>query len=495
MRRTLFASAAALLAFGLPFLGGVVAWPEIVVPAYQTLRGSLLYAEIFFPHTPLLILLTAAAARLFGFGPHLFAGLVGLSLSATAALCVLGSGRGTRRGSPAFAAIAGVVLLALWVVYFDGPALWPDPFLAPFVLAAALLLERFERAGRAPDLAAAGLVLGLAILVKQTSAWVSLAALAWLIVRSRRRSLRTAFLLAAAVCVPYALFAVSWGAFFGTVTHVRWTLLVPLEMGAAKDNLSPLDLEDLHEVVAPLLGIPALLLARLSLSGRGRLRSALPWLALGCFGMAYPRADLLHLSSTVGLGIVTVLRTVRVLRILTVRRAGRWLPPPRLVAVSASAALVLSSVAVAVLGAGPLALDKVGAPTRFWDDETGRLWDAILARRVSPGDPLVLFNVPYDTLYVRSRTALPGGLYVNTALWDCVNKEGADGRIVAALESAPGTLVLFRETEDPSVRATAIHGFLSTRTELVERVDERTTWRRVAAPPGTGRADPPAARR
>ncbi|MBK9375453.1 MAG: hypothetical protein IPN03_17470 [Holophagales bacterium] len=69
---------------------------------------------------------------------------------------------------------------------------------------------------------------------------------------------------------------------------------------------------------------------------------------------------------------------------------------------------------------------------------------------------------------------------MNTYLWDCVNKEGADGRVVEAIASAPGTMILFRDTEDPSIRGTAIYQFLQTHTEIVEILDDRTSWRRVA---------------
>lgn len=480
VRPRVIASAAALLAFGLPFLGGVVAWPEIVVPAYYTVQGSLLYDQIFFPHTPLLILATAAGGALLGFGPFLFSSLVGMSLAASAALVVLGNKPGPKARESVFAAVAAVPLLALGVVYFDGPALWPDPFMAPILLGAGLLLERFERRGRRRDLVAGGLLLGLAVLVKQTSAWVSLAALVWILLRSRRRSPGSAALLALAICAPYGVFAAGWAAAFGTVEHVRWTLLVPIQMGRAKDNLNPISPELLHEAIAPLLGVPALLLARAALPRRGRLRSALPWLVVGCFGMSYPRADLLHLSSTLGLATLASVRAFHVLRVTVTRRRARPGPLRTLATTSVAAALVVVFAGVTIFGAGPLALSQVGAPTRFWDDETGREFDAIVTRRVSPGDSLVLFNIPYDTLYVRSRTTMPGGVYVNTYLWDCVNKEGADGRVVEAIAGAPGTMVLFRDIEDPSIRGTAIYQFLQTRTEVVESLDDRTSWRRVA---------------
>src|SRR5207244_3982425 len=86
----------------------------------------------------------------------------------------------------------GVPAVLLWTVYVQGPALWPDSWMSPFVLGGALALERFERTGRVRPLTLGGLLLGLAVIVKQTSAWVSLAALVWLGLGSRRRSPRHA---------------------------------------------------------------------------------------------------------------------------------------------------------------------------------------------------------------------------------------------------------------------------------------------------------------
>src|SRR5207244_11447468 len=91
------------------------------------------------------------------------------------------------------------------------------------LLGAALLLERFETTGRRPTLIVAGLLLGAAVLVKQTSAWAPAAALVWLLARSRRRSARAASVLVLSFAAPYGLFALSWPLLFRTKAHIFWS--------------------------------------------------------------------------------------------------------------------------------------------------------------------------------------------------------------------------------------------------------------------------------
>src|SRR6202008_2071062 len=146
----------------------------------------------------------------------------------------------------------------LWQCYMDGLAVFPDPLLPPVLLAAALLLERFDATGSRARLREGGLLLGLAIMVKQTSAWVALAALAWALLR--RKGGRTVLELAAAIAAPYALFVVLWGAAFRTTAHVYWTLYVPVFSRFAGEIGDRAGLADFHEVLAPFLVIPAVML-------------------------------------------------------------------------------------------------------------------------------------------------------------------------------------------------------------------------------------------
>lgn len=474
----LCAAAGALAAGSAPFLAGVTAWPEIVTPAYFVSRGLLLYREIFFPHTPLLIGATALAGKLLGFSAPVLRLLVALPLAVAAALVVLGA-RPRRSGAAIAALLAGVPLLLLLVVYAEGLALWPEPALAPLFLAAALCLERFERAGSRRTLAAGALLLGLAVLVKQTSAWAGLAAVAWVALASRRRSPGAVVLTAGGLVLPYALFVLAWGAAFRTLSHVRWTLFVPattrhyVEIGVFPGA------SELHEALALFLPLAGFVLLQRSLPSRHRFRSPAVWIALGAAGMAWPRFGLLHLAGTTGIGALLLVRSFLLLRAVLTRARRHRFAPARLVAFAVGSALALSAAGVAILGGGPLL--PWGGRVRYWDDATAEEAAKGVQARVAPGGEVFVFVAPYETLYPRTRTRFPGGLYVNPAFWYYLNKEGLDERLVAILAARPGLPVLYREpdAEEKELRRTALYRFLYERTEVVDRVDARTSWRRV----------------
>jgi len=466
---TPFVLAAAFAGGALPaFLLSLVAWPEIVTPAWFVAQGWRLYDAVFFPHTPLLILGTAAAGELAGFAAGTFRAVAGLSSGLTAALLVASAPTPRTRGA---ALVVGVPLLALQGVYFEGPALWPEPFLAPFPLAALLLLESWERRGRSRDLALGALLLGLGVLVKQTFAWFGLAALLWLVLASRRRR-------------PLRRVRARLG------RRLRDDGARPLDprprrarRPRRRDRGAPgprAHLALANEAVAPFLALPALALLRAALPGR-HLRSPLVPLALAAFGMAWPRWGLLHLAASQGLLVLAALRAARLVPVL-VRRFSRRATRRQELLAACGAGLLLTNLGVAVLGAGPFLLDALGGPTRYWDDETTREWAGRAAAKTRPGGALFVFDAPHETLYPLTGTVTPGGFYVNPGFWYCMNKDGIDERLAASLRAAGDVPILFREPlegrDGDEMRRTATYRFLRDGTEAAERVDSRTSWRR-----------------
>ena len=129
-------------------------------------------------------------------------------------------------------------------------------------------------------------------------------------------------------------------------------------------------------------------------------------------------------------------------------------------------ACALVSGAVAALGGGDLLAGRLGGPTFYWDDAESSRLAAVVAAHVAPGQEVLLYNLSRDTLYARLGLRPPGGIYVNTGFWDCLNKEGSDERLVAALAARPGLRVLHREPDagQHELRATRVYRFLATRT-------------------------------
>lgn len=478
----LLAVPAAVLAAALPFVAQTTAWPEIVTPAWFVTQGVRLYDGILFPHTPLLILLTAAAGTLFGFSAATLRSLPALALAASAVLLVLGARpHGASRRGPIAGFLLGVPLLAFLTVYADGPALWPEPFLAPFLLAGVLLLERAGRTRLARDVAVAGLVFGTALLVKQTSAWAALAALLWLLLCGRRRDARSALLFAGAVALPYAAFLVTWALAFRTLAHARWTLLYPVFSGMSREIALPLAGADVHEALTLFVPFAALALAAAALPDALSRRTPLIAVAIGAVGMAWPRPGLLHLSAVTGLAALAAVRTTLALPAVFWRLRRRAPGFGRLLAPAGSTALLAVALGVAVLGAGPLLFDRLGGPLFYWDDAVTRAQAESVRARVPAGGELLVYG-GRQTLYPITGTRAPGGLYVNPGFWYCLNRDGGDERLVSALRARPGLPVLYRapSSGEGPVRNTRVFAFLETSTVPDGMAPGETSWRRVA---------------
>lgn len=480
-RRAAYAVLAAGVLALLPFCVRVVAWPDMVTPPYFVSRGAALYDEVIIPYTPLLILLVAALGKAFGFSALLFRSVIALSLASTGALVAASVLR--RRGGPGRAALVlliGLPLVAAWTLYFEGPALWPDPFLAPLLLAAALALEKGERSGDVSSLRAGGLLLGLAILVKQTSAWVLVAALVWTGLASRRRSLRNGLRLLAWAAVPYAAFVVLWGLVCRTTAHVYWTLLLPFA-GLAAEVRTPPDAADLKEAVAPFLVLPATLLIAFALHRRAR-ASPLVFLAVGTVGMAWPRWGLLHLAGGTGLLVALALGGIRALGVAA--RRMRTQSPSRLAVASLciGAGMLAVHVAVGCLGAWNLADGGIGGGAFYWDGPEVERAVKLVTNRVGIGGTFLNYSAARETVYVRSGTRPPAGLYINTSYWFFLSKDDLDARLVRALRNEREALVLFSEPtgigRDRTIR-TELYRFLKSQTDEVERLPDGLSWRKV----------------
>ncbi len=455
-------------------------WPEIVVPAYFVSRGGLLYDTIYFPHTPLLILILAAAGKSFGFSSLLFRSVAAVSLAACGALVVHGV-RPSRRGpsGPLAGLLVGVPLLVLWMIYMEGPMIWPEPFMAPLLLGAVLALERFETTGGRRALLVAGLLLGAAILIKQTAAWTILSALLWALFVSRRRSIRRAGSLLAAAAVPYVVFAIGWAIAFRTLSHIRWTLVIPISGGFAGEIATGVRAGELVDSVSIFLVFPAVVLLARALPGSRVLRSPAPWVAIGVFGMAWPRWGLLHLAGAAGIVGLTAARACLV-GVAASRRRRRARARTKPLSFLLGGALLAVHVVVAVVAGGSLAWNQLSGPALWWDDPaTASVAEKVRAR--VNGGAFLNFHLAYENLYALTGGTTPDGTYVNASFWYLLNQEGIDERLVAALARRPGTPVLFREPGPPDwpLRGTSLYRFLTTRTHVVEEIEPGTTWRVV----------------
>ena len=190
----------------------VTAWPEVTTPGYLWSRGMVMYRDIKLQHTPGT---TGTLALAFlAFGPRTWV------VRAYAILWPLLAHVFLLRETRPFPVWNRALSSAFFLAVFfstDGNAVWPTVVMAALAipLAGALSGARMRKAG---------VLLGAAIVFKQTAAYVLILAVAWLLIRRRGREAAALFGFA---CAPYLL-TLAVLSFFGAGTAMlRWTILVP----------------------------------------------------------------------------------------------------------------------------------------------------------------------------------------------------------------------------------------------------------------------------
>ena len=377
-----------------------VAWPEITTPAYLWSRGMVLYRDVKFLHTPGLIGLLAVAFRLAGpqtwiVRAFAIAGpLVGHGF-------VLRRTRGLSR--PRRALVSAFYLASVLVA--DGNAVWPVAMMAALSLpiAEALTRERFLRAG---------LILGAAILMKQTAAYVLAVLVVVLLARRRFRAVPS---LVAGAAVPYAAALAAFAAIGTAGEMVRWTLLVPFQVQEVtfRPNVYTLS-------VLALWFVPTV--AATGLEKRPRMPSA-PWLlsvAAGFVLLCYPN--------------FLMLQTVAALPCLAVGAARLFeLVPSRLGPAVAAYLLAFSLSDAAMLATS----SRVDGTILFWNDDPD--FNAVVDRlRRFPPDTRVHSEL-WGNVLPRAQRLPPGTVWVHPWLRWYFGVENARERVLAAAR-APGTV-------------------------------------------------------
>jgi hypothetical protein len=219
----------------------VVAWPEVTTPGYLWSRGLEMYRDIKREHTPGATGLLAIAFLAFGVR-GITLQLFALAGPLAAHVAIL---RQTRPFSPAVRALASAFFLAIFYAA-DGNAVWPTVLMAALAIPIASALSR----GRPVR---AGLLLGLAILLKQTAAYALVLAAIALLARRRPRDAAALFL---AGSLPYLASLALFAAAGAGADMLRWTLVVPFTVPVPVARFHP-SVGTLAAVVLPFLPLAA----------------------------------------------------------------------------------------------------------------------------------------------------------------------------------------------------------------------------------------------
>jgi hypothetical protein len=407
IRPDLFAIAAIGAHLAIAFSLRVTAWPEVTTPGYLWSRGMLLYRDIKFQHGPGTI--GTLALAFLAFGVHTWVvRLYAIVFPLAAHIMVLGS---TRR----FALVERVAASLFFLTAFfslDGHAVWPTTVMTAVSLpiAAALSRDRVVRAG---------LLLGVAILFKQSNAYVLLFASIGLAIERRWRSAAVFALVSA---IPYWTAAVVFSALGAGPEMLRWTLVVPLTIRPAFVTAVP---SAFDATILLFAFLPTVADALLERPGDYEVRSR--WLLLvaaGFAAVAYPRFGFLQTIAAVPCLAVGAARFVRRVSFRPLLRAGAY---------GLVAMFTLGRAAILASGG------EFDRKVLFWDHEPAL--DRLVARlRVLPSDT-PLHSTLWDNVLPRAELLPPGRLYVNPYFSWFFPVDDVGDRVQAALLRSGGVVV------------------------------------------------------
>ena len=389
----------------------VVAWPEVTTPGYLWSRGLEMYRDIKREHTPGATGLLALAFLLFGVRAATLKAFA-LAGPLVAHVAIL---RETRRFSPLVRALASFFFLALFYAA-DGNAVWPTVLMSALTIPIASALSRRR-------IVRAGLLLGIAILLKQTAAYaLALTAIA-LVFRRRPRDAARLFL---AGSLPYFAALAVFAAAGAGADMLRWTLVVPFTVDVPMGLVAP-SLGALASVVLPFL--PLAVEAARERPGEWDVSSRdLLLVSAGLTLICYPRFDMMQ--------------TVAGLPALAVGAARLMSRSPRRLAVWARAfvaTVLLSRAAVLAIGG------SFDGRVLFWNEEPA--FNALVDRlRTMPAGPV--HSKLWGNVLARAGRLPPGRLWVHP-WFEWFFPVDRVGERIGQAAARPGTIVVSYRGGEP----------------------------------------------
>jgi hypothetical protein len=408
-RLDLFAIAAIGVHIGLALALRVSAWPEVTTPAYLCSRGMLLYRDIKFVHTPGTITTLALAFLAFGVQTWVVR-VYAMVWPLIAHLFIL---RYTRRFTWSERALASLFFLTFFFS-IEGSAVWPTVVLSAFSLPVAAALSR----GR---MLRAGLLIGVAILFKQTVGYLLVVATLALLAGRRWRDAGELFLSSS---LPYWITIAIFATLGAGADALRWTIEVPVTVLHGIFWFRPSRYEMSVLLFAFLPTIVDAVLERADDEGpRSR------WLlivALGLAAMSYPRFGIANVGSAVPCLAVGAARFVRRLSSLRWPRARAY-GYGLVVTYAVSRGLILFT------------NREFDGKVLFWNDTPALDALALRLRRFPPETPL--YSPLWENILPRSGLLPPGRIYVNP-YFDYLFPVDDVGNRVRAASRRPGVIVV-----------------------------------------------------
>lgn len=383
-----------------------VAWPEVTAPGHLWSRGWLMYRDIRFEHTPATMGTLALGFAVFG--PQTwFVRFYAILWPFLAHVALL---RQTRRAREVVRVLASAFFLAL-LFGFEGNAVWPTVVMTALAIPIAADLSR----GR---VVRAGLLIGIAILFKQTAAFVLFAAMLTCAVRGRPRDAARMLL---AGSLPYAVTLAVFFALGAGVDMMRWTIWIPFT-GRPPVNLFTADAFEIFVLLAAFL--PLTIEALLERPGE-RDRPYARWLlvvAVGFTAILFP--NFRFFNAVAGVPCLAL----GAARLMQRRRALVSVP-----------AIAYAAVFVAARGAAIAAGEDTDGKVLFWDDDPA--FNTVVERlRAMPANTRV-YSELWGNLNARADRLPPGRTYVHPWFHWFFRVDDTGLRIERAV-ATPGTVVV-----------------------------------------------------
>lgn len=393
----------------------VTAWPEVTTPAYLVSKGLILYKEIKFVHTPGLMEGLGLWFRVFG--------VSALSVRAFAMVWPLAAHamllHETKEQHASIRLGASAFFLAMFYSW-HGSAIWPSVMIAALAIpiAYALGTRRF---------AIAGMLIGIAIVIKQTAAFLLIVVTIYLLLT---RSLRGAVRVATMSTVSFALTGLAFLAAGSGRYFIEWTSVVPFRDLYGSINVTPTP-----GLLFPILIAFLPLVIAAILEGPLEYPVSAKWYLLVAVGLAlmvYPRFGAMQAVAA------TPCLAVGASRALS--QPGR-LTRPALVALVLT--ITVSTGMITLLG------ESWTGSVIFWNDSPA--FNALVERLMTYPEDAPLVGDIWENLLPRSGRVPPGRLYAHP--WLLPYFDEVDG-IRAGLEKAAAQ----RGTISVSLRQAATGG-------------------------------------
>ncbi len=265
-----------LLLFSIKF----TAWPEMLAYPYLLSHGFHFYSDIIQPYVPLLPFILFGLGKVFGLSVLLLRTITFVIILITDLLLWWWLHKLFKKKI----ALITFFLYVLLQVSFDGNGLWFDLVIAPWALGAYYFLSTFVEKRQNKLLFLAGLLLGVAMIIKQTAVWCLLVSLLYLVWQKQFKSL--AIIIVASLLPIFLLLF-----FFPPHQLFYWTLVYPFTIAPTMSGYVQYpSIKQLAQMLALFLPLVWLF----------KIKSQQSLLLLGWFlaslGFLFPRFDYFHLQ-------------------------------------------------------------------------------------------------------------------------------------------------------------------------------------------------------